>query len=291
MAAKQEASYFVYPTNASEKDQAYAVFKFAKENNIARPQYIDADGTVWRWDNKGGGKHDGHRLMRTAIKYNRNARDRARRLDQSLTEADFEEAWPGKGRDLFRAEKERQDQIAASRQDGEDIDHFWSLNSGGFHVSNNLRPQQSELNRSEGDRGAPHPLEQAAYMLAETKADQVRMQGPRMAPDMTTSITFDRGKAVLNYISRATNAVQNGIDMFMFGQNGGELVEAVADSELMGNPVFNTNINGVAVGANDPTTDVGKRAGDAIGNGIKNGVEALKNGSKINGDTNGITTM
>ena len=288
MAAKEEPSFFVYPTNAEEKDQAYAVFRFAKENNIARPQYIDANGTVWRWDNKGGGKHDGHRLMRTSIKYNRNQRDRARRLDQSLTQADFEEAWPGKGAELYQAEVDRQQEIYANRQPDEDIDHYWSLNSGGFHVSNNLRPQQSSLNRSAGDRGAPHELEQSAYMLAETKADQVRLQGPRMMPGSTTELIFRNGQSVLNYIP---NAIQNGIELFMFGQNGQELVEAAANHELMGNPVFNTNINGVAVGANDPTTDIGKRASEALSAGIKNGINnGIKNGRDAV-DLNGISTI
>lgn len=227
MAKQEDVSFFVYPTDAEEKDQAYAVFKFAKENGIARPQYIDEDGTVWRWDNKGGGRHDGHRLIRTSIKYNRNARDRARRLDQSLTEADFEEAWPGRGAELYQTEVERQKEIFDSRGDSEDIDHYWSLNSGGFHVSNNLRRQDSSANRSEGDRGVPHELEQAAYMLAETKADQVRLQGPRFAPGSSLELVYNGGKAALKYVLPKFNAVLNGVDLFMAGQDADKFNSAV----------------------------------------------------------------
>ena len=269
MAKREDVSLFVYPTDAEQKDQAYAVFKFAKENGIARPQYIDEDGTVWRWDNKGGGKHDGHRLMRTSIKYNRNSRDRARRLDQSLTQADFEEAWPGKGADLYQAEVDRQKQIFDSREDSEDIDHYWSLNSGGFHVSNNLRRQDSAANRAEGDRGAPHELEQAAYMLAETKADQVRLQGPRFAPGSSLDLVYQGGKATLKYVLPKFNAVLNGVDIFNQGQSGSTLDNAL-------NAIPDTS-----------ETDLGRHLGNGISNGVKS---AYKNGKEAV-DLNGISTL
>jgi len=269
MAKQEDVSFFVYPTDAEEKDQAYAVFRFAKENGIARPQYIDEDGTVWRWDNKGGGRHDGHRLIRTSIKYNRNARDRARRLDQSLTQADFEEAWPGKGSDLFRAEQERQKELFANRQPDEDIDHYWSLNSGGFHVSNNLRRQDSSANRSEGDRGVPHELEQAAYMLAETKADQVRLQGPRFAPGSSVELVYNGGKATLKYLLPKFNAVLNGVDIFNQGQSGSTLDNAL-------NAIPDTS-----------ETDLGRHLGNGISNGLKS---AYKNGKEAV-DLNGISTL
>ena len=277
MEPKQEFSYFNYPLNAQEKDHAYALFRLAKENNLARPQYIEADGTVWRWDNKGGGKYDGHRLIRSSVKIARNARDRARRLDQSFTEQDFETAWPGRGSDLFKEEMQRQQQIYRERPDGFDIDHFVSLNSGGFHISNNLRPQESSINRSEGDRGAPHPLEQAAYMLAETKADQVRMQGPRMEPGSSTSLAFQNGRAILNYISNQTNAIQNGVDLFMFGKNGEETVNQAAEY-----------VPGLQA---DPETDIGKRVGDTIINGVSNGVKLIYENGKAAIDYNGISSI
>ena len=274
MAAKQEPSYFVYPTNAEEKEQAYAVFKFAKENGIARPQYIDEDGTVWRWDNKStGGLYDGHGLIRTATKYNRNQRDRARRLDQSLSEADFEEAWPGKGKDLYKAEVERQKTISASRQDSEDIDHYWSLNSGGFHVSNNLRRQDSAANRSEGDRGAPHELEQAAYMLAETKADQVRLQGPRFAPGSSVELVYNGGKAALKYVLPRFNVASNAIEILNQAQSGSTLDNAL-------NAIPDTS-----------ETDLGRHLGNAISNGISNGLQSAYKNGKEAVDLNGISSL
>lgn len=278
MAAKEEPSFFVYPTDATEKDQAYAVFKFAKENNLPRPQYVDEDGTLWRWDNKASsGRHDGHHLIRTAIKYNRNHRDRARRLDRSLTEADFEEAWPGRGRDLFRAEKERQQQLIASRKAGEDVDHYWSLNSGGFHVSNNLRTIPSKQNRAEGDRGVPHELEQIAYMMAETKADQVRLQGPRMLPGATTRLVTKGGKIGLEYILPGADTAATAYDLFTFGRDGEEIVNQAAEV-----------VPGLKA---DPSTDLGKRAGEAISNGFKNGAKAILKNGRAAVDLNGISSL
>lgn len=94
------------------------------------------------------------------------------------------------------------------------------------------------------------------------------------------------------------NVLENGVEAFMFGQNGKELVETIADHKLMGNPVFSSNINGVAVGANEPSTDVGKRLGNAISNGTKHYLERTEeilskfyqNGSKAV-DTNGISSI
>ena len=265
MQKNNTGSYFVYPTTPEEKDQAYAVFRFAKDNKIARPQYIDSDGTIWRWDNKSTkGKHDGHALIRTAIKYNRNRRDAARRLDQSLTEADFEEAWPGQGAELFRAEVERQNQIYSQRKSDEDIDHYWSLNSGGFHVSNNLRPMRSDLNRSEGDRGIPHELEQNAYMLAELKADQVRLQGPRMMPGARTELITKAGQVSLKYILPGANTAANAYDLFTFGRDGEQVVNKAAEVV----PGLKAN----------PENDFGKYAGEAIVSTFKNGFDAITNG-------------
>ena len=252
MAAKQEPSYFVYPADSEEKDLAYAVFQYAKKNGIARPQYIDDDGTVWRWDNKStGGKYDGHGLIRVATKYNRNQRDRARRLGQSFTVDDFESAWPGRGADLYQAEVERQKQITASRQPNEDIDHFWSLNSGGFHVSNNLRPQDAAQNRSEGDRGAPTEIEQAAYMLADNKMDQLRLQGPRFAPGSSVELVYNGGKAALKYVLPKFNTASNAVDIFNQGQSGSALDNAL-------NAIPDTS-----------ETDLGRHLGTAISDGVK----------------------
>ena len=212
MQRKKETSYFVKPVNADEMDKAWNVFQYSKENNLPRTQYIDSTGTIWRWDNKGKGgnkkSHGGHTLIRTAGKLARNSNRRALKLNQSFTEADFEKAWPGRGADLFKAEQDRIKEIYASAKGDQDIDHIWSLKSGGFQISNNLRPLDAKQNRSEGDRGVPDADMQTALMLAHTKADQARLQGPRLpAALQQLAVLQERLRNPQSYLNGAMDAV------------------------------------------------------------------------------------
>ena len=158
MPQKDKRSYFVYPKTKEERREAFTLFEFAREQKIQQPQYLDENGTIWRWDNKGKGRFG---LIQTNKKLARNTRDRARRLELSLTEQDFEKAFPGKGKNLYLAEKQRIEEIYANANDTEDVDHIWSLNSGGLNVSQNMRPLPSVQNRAEGDRGVPGLVEAA----------------------------------------------------------------------------------------------------------------------------------
>lgn len=221
---KSERSYHVYPTNPEERKQAFTVFQFARENKIQQPQYIDDNGTVWRWDNKGNGNFA---LIQTNKKLARNARDRARRLETSLSAEDFEEAFPGKGAELYAAEVARIEEIYANATENEDVDHIYSLGSGGLNVSQNLRPLDAAQNRAEGDRGRPSDLEMSAYMLADTKADQVRMQGPRFPPRAT--VRLDKSLGAIRLVSDRFDAVQTGVDLFKQGQTGSQLDEFVQE--------------------------------------------------------------
>jgi hypothetical protein len=271
MGKKVDRPYFVYPTTPEERRTAFTVFQHAQESGFQRPQYIDDNGTVWRWDNKGNGRFG---LINTNTKLARNGRDRARRIDLSLTAQDYEEAWPGQGQQLFEAEQQRINEIYNNASDSEDVDHIWSLNSGGLNVSNNLRPLDSDINRSEGDRGVPHELEQIAYMMAETKADQVRLQGPRMLPGATTRLVTSAGKVALEYVIPGANTAATAYDLFTFGRDGEELVNGAAEVV----PGLQAN----------PETDIGKRAGDAVANGLQNAANGLQtsmtNGRNKNGN-------
>lgn len=257
MAQKDERSYFVYPKTKEERREAFTLFEFAREQKIQRPQYLDENGTIWRWDNKGNGRFG---LIQTNKKLARNARDRARRLKLSLTEQDFEEAFPGKGRDLYLAEKARIEEIYANANDTEDIDHIWSLNSGGLNVSQNLRPYPSVQNRSEGDRGVPEQVVQDALMLAETKADQVRLQGPRFPP--RANLVFDTVFGGVRLLANPIERAQQAYDLFTATQQpNSPLQQQVEQVARDVKPV----IGGVEItGESNPELDVGKNLGEAL---------------------------
>jgi 5-methylcytosine-specific restriction endonuclease McrA len=254
MGKKASRTYFAYPTTSDERKAAFTTFEFAKENNLQRPQYLDDTGNVWRWDNKGNGEH---RLINTNTKSARNGRDRARRVGLSLTADDYEQAWPGKGQELYAAEKTRIEEIYASADDSQDVDHIWSLANGGLNTSNNIRPLDSRQNRSEGNRPIPTELEQAAYMMADNKQDQVRLQGPRISSNSTLQLVFNGGKAVLKQVRK--HPIEQGVDLFMVGQDADKFNDSVQ---------FMPSVQD-------------------IGNGLK---EAYTNGKKAI-DKNGISTI
>jgi len=223
MPQKDKRSYFVYPKTKEERREAFTLFEFAREQKIQQPQYLDEDGTIWRWDNKGKGRFG---LIQTNKKLARNARDRARRLKLSLTEQDFEKAFPGKGKDLYLAEKQRIEEIYANANDTEDVDHIWSLNSGGLNVSQNMRPLPSVQNRAEGDRGVPDQTVRDALMLAENKADQVRLQGPRL-PERANLI-LDNAMGAVRLLSKPLERAQQAYELFTASD---ELAETPAIKE------------------------------------------------------------
>ena len=254
MGKKASRTYFAYPTTPEERKAAFTTFEFAKENNLQRPQYLDDTGNIWRWDNKGNGTHG---LINTNLKTARNGRDRARRAGLSLTAEDYEQAWPGKGQELYNAEKTRIEEIYASADDSQDIDHIWSLANGGLNTSNNIRPLDSRQNRSEGNRPIPSELEQTARMLADNIQDQVRLQGPRLAANSTLQMVVKKGIAAVKFVR--SNPIEQGVDLFMVGQD--------ADS-------FNNSVEFM------PSVQ-------DVGNGLK---EAYTNSKKAI-DKNGISTI
>lgn len=205
MGKKASSPYFAYPNSKEERRAAFTLFEFAKEHKLQHPQFKKEDGSLFRWDNKGNGKYG---LIDSAKKAARNGRDKARRINRSLTQADFEVAFPGKGAELYKAERERIYQIYANTDDSQDVDHIWSMNSGGFHSSNNLRPLDSKLNRQEGDRGRPSPELMNANMLAESKLDQIKLQGPRHPNGTILQLATDAGRVFL----KSVNSIQNTLD-------------------------------------------------------------------------------
>lgn len=258
---KTDRSYLSYPQTQSEREAALAAHMFAIENDLQRPQFINENGTIHRWDPKGKTKDGRTRygLIQTDLKLQRNARDRARRLDGALTVSDFEAAWPGKGSALYAAEKNKLDQIYKETEDYEDVDHIWSLASGGLHASANLRALLAEQNRAEGDRGEPSPLMQTAYMLARDKLDQVRLQGPAVAPRV--KLVESRGAIGLAFADKVEQAEA----LFTFGRDGEQLMNTVADVVDNGFAPMRPKAN-----------DLGKQLGEKIVNGANSVVEKLK---------------
>ena len=264
---KTDRSYLSYPQSQSEREAALAAHMFAIKNDLQRPQFVAENGTIHRWDPKGKTKDGRTRygLIQTDLKLQRNARDRARRLDGSLTVSDFEAAFPGKGRALYAAEKHKLEQIYKETEDYEDVDHIWSLASGGLHASANLRALLAEQNRAEGDRGEPSPLMQTAYMLARDKLDQVRLQGPAVAPRV--KLVESRGAIGLAFADKVEQA--EALFTFAADQNNVDMVTEIAKS-----------VPGPAKPITNTGDDLAKRAHDAIGNEIEY--------IKINGNGNGI---
>lgn len=254
MGKKASRTYFAYPTTPEERKAAFTTFEFAKENNLQRPQYLDDTGNVWRWDNKGNGTHG---LINTNLKSARNGRDRARRVGLSLTAEDYEQAWPGKGQELYAAEKTRIEEIYTSADDSQDVDHIWSLANGGLNTSNNIRPLDSRQNRSEGNRPIPSELEQAAYMMADNKQDQVRLQGPRISPDSNLQMVVNGGKAFLKQVRK--HPIEQGVDLFMVGQDADKFNDSVK---------FMPSVQDVGNGLKEAYTN-GKKAID------KNGISTI----------------
>lgn len=254
MGKKASRTYFAYPTTPEERNEAKSFYYLAKQHNLQRPQYLDDNGTVWRWDNKG---NDTLQLIQSALKSARNGRDKARRVDLSLTVDNFEQAFPGKGQELYNAEKARIDEIYKLADDSQDVDHIWSMANGGFHVSNNLRPLDSKQNRSEGNRPIPSELEQAAYMMADNKQDQVRLQGPRIPANSTLQMVFNQGKAALKFVRK--NPIEKGLELFMVGQDA---------DQFNGSVEFMPSVQDVGNGLKDAYTN-GKKAID------KNGISTI----------------
>ena len=242
MGKKASRTYFAYPTTPEERKAAFTTFEFAKENNLQRPQYLDDTGDVWRWDNKGNGTHG---LISTNLKSARNGRDRARRVGLSLTAEDYEQAWPGKGQELYAAEKARIEEIYASADDSQDVDHIWSLANGGLNTSNNLRPLDSRQNRSEGNRPIPSQLEQSARMIADNIQDQVLLQGPRLTANSTLEFIVDKGIGFLKNVRK--HPIEQGVDLFMVGQDADKFngsVEFMPSVQDVGNGLKEAYTNG-----------------------------------------------
>ena len=67
---KTDRSYLSYPQTQSEREAALAAHMFAIENDLQRPQFVDENGTIHRWDPKGKTKNGRTRygLIQTDLK-------------------------------------------------------------------------------------------------------------------------------------------------------------------------------------------------------------------------------
>ena len=180
-------SFFQKPTTPEEKAAGLALYHYSQRYKVERPRFIDQNGDVWVYEGKGKGDI---RLIRYNLKLERNAARRAKKLNQTITLEDFKIVWPDQAKELYQAERQRLNEIYKSRQLGEDIDHIWSINSNGLHVSRNVRRLNSVVNRSQGDRGALDPEIQNATGNFTDKQTYLKWHGPNLPPNKTVEITL-----------------------------------------------------------------------------------------------------
>lgn len=201
-------SFFQKPTTPEEQAAGLALYRNSQKHNIQRPQFVDQNGDVWVYEGKGKGDI---RLIRYHLKLERNAARRAKKLNQTITQEDFETAWPGQGKELYQAERQRLNEIYKSRQPGEDIDHIWSLNDGGLHASRNLRPLDSQINSAEGDRGAPDPEIQSATGNYQNKMDYLRWQGNALPPGKIIQVVRKAGQVSLQLVDNMIDSTLDAV--------------------------------------------------------------------------------
>lgn len=201
-------SFFQKPATPEEKAAGLALYFSAQKHNLQRPRFVDQNGDVWVYESKGKGDI---RLIRYDLKLERNAARKASKLNQSVTLEDFETAWPGQGQQLYEEELRRTQEIYKNRQEGEDIDHIWSLNDGGLHASRNLRPLNSIINRAEGDRGAPDPEIQNATGNYSNKMDYLRWQGPDLPSGKTIQIVRKAGQVSLKLVDNMIDSTLDAV--------------------------------------------------------------------------------
>jgi hypothetical protein len=235
--------------------------------------FVKDDGSIHYLDNKG----NGYRFNDLATKLHNEAKRRGRKLDSTPTLDDYVEVFGSvNGTKLFETEQQRLREIYKNANTLiNDVDHIDSLGQGGLHYSRNLRELLSSENRSDGARRITDEMRNA-LMLAQDKRDQIALQGPPVPPALLNLQELANRMAngntplagAVSVADRVLNRTEIAKDLWTFGQNGEQIVEKVAGAQIQGQPVFEANYNGVMVGRNDPSTDIGKRTGDSISNGV-----------------------
>lgn len=142
--------YFDFPVTKTEKTYAKAMWMMAKGLETRQPRFIKPDGTVWMIDQGGQSKARGGKkayyFTQVARKNAENAKRRFRKFGLTPTFDDWEAAWPGRGRDLCRAERLAVQNIYLSTRKDEEVDHANPLCNKGLHYSSNLFVMSTEMN-------------------------------------------------------------------------------------------------------------------------------------------------
>jgi|TARA_R100000479_G_scaffold170445_1_gene113105 hypothetical protein len=272
-AAVKRGLTFPFPKDKASKDKAVEAHLSSRKAGGPMHYFVKDDGSIHYLDNKG----NGYRFNDLATKLHNEAKRRGRKLDSTPTLDDYVEVFGSvNGTKLFETEQQRLREIYKNANTLiNDVDHIDSLGQGGLHYSRNLRELLSSENRSDGARRITDEMRNA-LMLAQDKRDQIALQGPPVPPALLNLQELANRMAngntplagAVSVADRVLNRTEIAKDLWTFGQNGEQIVEKVAGAQIQGQPVFEANYNGVMVGRNDPSTDIGKRTGDSISNGV-----------------------
>ena len=155
---------------------------------------LEFGGQKYFLDNKGE-KWGGWRLRNRGSHSAQGSKRRAMQRDAVPTKQDYQEVYgKRRGAQLFQQYKKDMARIWATRGTIRmDVDHMNSLASGGIEHPLNLRLQESSRNRSEGARVLT-PEQKNALMLADTKKDQISVQGPKTTPRQRQQILDPKPK-------------------------------------------------------------------------------------------------
>lgn len=162
-----------------------ALDAFKKENGTTRgfkggTVYTDADGQKWNYVHGSKGGAGGMRKAEATQRMLSNRHTLETNAKYQLK--DFTDAYgPEKGQSLFDQHQAEVRRIEKVTPKGFDLDHIDSLKDGGTHHPKNLRAQLRSRNRSEAARGVT-PHRRNLLGIAQTRPEQVRLQGPRPTP-------------------------------------------------------------------------------------------------------------
>tara|TARA_Y100000816_G_scaffold205433_1_gene151567 strand:- start:184 stop:1068 length:885 start_codon:yes stop_codon:yes gene_type:complete len=253
-AAAKRGRLFKFPTTKEERFKAIQNHLASRQDGGKMHYFTKDDGSIHYIDNKGNGNYG---FIDLATKLSREAQRKAKKFDATPTLNDFIEVWgEDKGKDLFETEQKRLLDIY-KKVDSRffDVDHMDSLAKGGLHYSRNLRALLSAQNRAEGARYLTDELRNA-YMLAQTKKEQLMLQGPPVPePLLNIQEMLNRLTHPETYARAGKRAASRAVPYAGTGLSGINLFQRI--EEFVHNPTFSNGAQIVASGAETVANGVG----------------------------------
>ena len=274
------------PRGANKTDEVIKHLE-AVEAGTPIPYFKDADGRLKYFDFKETNPETGEKrysLIDLTTKLTREAQRTAEQLGLTPNLQMFINQWgPEIGPGVFLEEMNKLNyEFDNYDTDLYDMDHMGSKRFKYPHLARDINPQLKSDNRGEGARQLTPDQEIAFRVVPDDLETTIALQGPELTRQQKDRVMGRlNGGATGRYFGRLQpglsgaielymqklNTAQNAMDTFMFAadQNNIDQVNSFADQVS----------NGAIKMRPDPKTDLGKRAGDAIVNGV-------------NGITNGI---